>query len=249
ESAGGEYTFFDRLVLGLGLAYSHSGVDWQEHHSTASLNSLYFGPRLSYVFSHGYLSGTLFGVANFYQIDREINLFPTKMKPGSTTTAYQSWDVVARLEGGLAYEAGSHFFLYPTARVDYLYVLQPETSEKLDDEIEMKIEAFNETFLCSKAGLKVTREFFGETIGYLIPSVSAGWIYFTPQSNKSYQYEMEGCSKFEKEVKSGSWNQYYLGAGFALVHKKGILVSLDYELTLGADSPLQAGNIRVEWSW
>ena len=33
-SAVGEYTFFDRLVLGLGLAYSHSGIEWKKKKAT-----------------------------------------------------------------------------------------------------------------------------------------------------------------------------------------------------------------------
>lgn len=271
-SVGGEYTFFDRLVLGLGLAYSHSGVTWQDLHSlsedkekeskktsedkrkklhsTANLNSIYFGPSLSYVFSHGYLSCTIFGVANFYQVDRETNLFPDKiLKPNKSTPEYNSWDIVGRLEGGLSYEVGGDFFLYPTAKVDYLHVIMPDSIEAVDDDTELSIEALNGSFLNSKIGLKATRQFFYDSIGYLIPSLSAGLINFTPLSNNSYHYKIGECDKFEEKLKIGSWNQSYFGAGFAIVHKRGVLVSLDYELTVGADSPLHAANLRVEWSW
>jgi len=252
-SAGGEYTIFDRLVLGLGVAYSHSGVNWQEDGSSANINSIYFGPSLSYVFSHGYLSCTIFGVGNFYQASRETKLFPELpdkvLKPSKTTPEYTSWDIVGRLEGGLSYEVGGHFFLYPTAKVDYLQVLEQASVEKLDDEVEISIGAFDGSFLNGKIGIKATREFFYESTGYLIPSLSAGFIHFTPLSNKSYQYEIDECEKFQKKLKVESWNQSYIGAGFAFLHKKAMLVSLDYELFVGAESPLHLVNLKIEWSW
>ncbi|MBS0647902.1 MAG: autotransporter outer membrane beta-barrel domain-containing protein [Verrucomicrobia bacterium] len=250
-SVGGEFIFYDRLLLGLGVAYSHSGVTWEEHRSTAELNSLYFGPSLSYVFQHGYLSCTLFGMANFYEMHRSVSLFPDKLKPSKSSLTYQSWDAVGRLEGGLAYEVGGHFFLYPTAKIDYLMVFEQDNTEALDEETELKIGALDGSYLNSKAGLKVTREIFSDELGYLIPSLSAGIVNFTPLSHKSYHYEIDGidCAKFDEKLKVGSWNQYYVGAGFTIVHKRAILISFDYELTLGADSPLHAGNIRAEWSW
>jgi hypothetical protein len=146
-------------------------------------------------------------------------------------------------------KSGAIFFLYPTAKVDYLYVIRQDSIETLDDDTEISIEAFNGSFLNSKIGLKATREYFYDSIGYLIPSLSAGLINFTPLSNKGYQYKIGECDKFVETLKIGSWNQSYFGAGFAIVHKRGVLISLDYELIVGADSPLHAGNLRVEWSW
>jgi len=247
-SVGGEYTFFERLVLGLGFAYTHSGVEWEQKSDNATINSLYFGPSLSYVFSKGFLSCTIFGIANYYHVNREIAIFD-EVKPTRTAIDYLSWDIVARLEGGLSYPFGNQFYINPTARIDYLNVLEQESSEPLDDDTEIKTGPLNGSFMSSKVGLKFTREFFSSTIGFLIPSLSGGCFFFTPLANGSYKYQVEGCKLFTKKQKVGGWTQYYLGAGFALVHKKGVLISLDYEMMLGADSPVYAGDIRVEWSW
>lgn len=253
-NVAGEKVFFERLVLGLGIAGSHSGVKWKEDKQDASINSIYFGPSLNYVFSHGYLGCTLFGLVNFYKVNREVNLFPKRIKEFSkTTTEYQTWDLVARIEGGLSYEIWDQFYIYPTARIDYLNVFVRGSSEKVDDDTEIKLDPFNDSLLCSKAGVKVTKEFFFDNLGFLIPSLSGGWINFTPLSTQNYEYEIEAetnkCKKFGKEVEIGSWNQSYVGAGFTFVHERGILVSLDYEMTLGVNSPVQAGSLRVEWSW
>lgn len=253
---GGEYEFFDRLVLGLGLAYSHSKVNWQKDQPTVAINSLYFGPSLSYIFSHGYLSCSLLGLANFYKVNREVELFE-KIKSKSTTE-YQNWNILGRLEGGFSYEVASQFFLYPTARLDYMTVLMPEITESLegDEEEESEEEAteiktapFHASFLTAKAGLKLTREFFYEGIGYLIPHLSGGWLGFSSVNHPRYVYEIGKCPSFKKEADSGAWNQAYVGAGFTMIHPKGILISLGYELMIGANSPVQAADIRLEFSW
>jgi uncharacterized protein YhjY with autotransporter beta-barrel domain len=250
-SLGGEYTFFDQLVLGLGLAYSYSGLDWQQSKSSASANSIYFGPALSYLFSNGYISSTVFGVVNFYQIKRETNLFPSKIKdPKEAQGSLTSWDFVCRLEGGFFYSAGAHFFLYPTAVIDYLNVFKQASIEQLDKETQLTIESLDESFLRSKIGLKVTREFLNQNIGFLIPYLSMGWISFIPLSTHPYQYQIEGCEhKFSNGVNIKPWNQSYVGVGLSILHKKAILASLGYELTIGYKSPLHAGNLRVELSW
>ena len=95
----------------------------------------------------------------------------------------------------------------------------------------------------------MSREFYSSGVGFLIPSLSIGWINFTPLSINDYQFNIEECKGFKKKLEVNGWSQYYFGVGFSIVHENAILISLDYELTAGADSPLQAGRIRVELSW
>jgi hypothetical protein len=273
-SLGGEVKLFERLILGIGAAYSHSNVEWDKksetipnvmndidwkttHKISATSNTLYLGPYLGYVFSHGYISGSLLGAGNFYNVDRKDTLLTQTNDFSTSKTAYQStidittWDLLARLEGGLSYSPDNRFYFYPTAKVDYLNVLEQKTTDTLkssDDELEISIGSLHDSFLSSKVGLKITREFFNIQRGFLIPSFSAGWLYFTPVSTGTYNYKIDDCEADEK-VKIGAWNQYYIGAGFTIIHKRGILLSLDYELTLGANSPVQAGSMRFELSW
>ena len=250
-SAGAEITFFERLLLGLGAAYSYCGVEWEDqNHRQAGVNSLYLGPTFNYVFSNGYLGCSLIGVANLYHITRDTNLFPKKiLKPIPTISDYMSFDLLARIEGGLSYTPGGQFYFYPTARFDYLNVFEQEATEQLDEETEMTVDGLNESFLCSKIGLKISREFYNHDFGYLIPSISFGWINFTPATTNSYQFHIGECQNIEKEVQVDTWSQYFIGAAFNLVHKKALVVGLEYELNMGAESPLQTGNIRIELSW
>ena len=248
-SAVGEYTFFDRLVLGLGLAYSHSGIEWKKEKSHADLNSLYFGPALNYVFTHGYLGCTLFGVANFYHTERKTDLFPGVTASQDSLVDLMSWDLDLRLEGGLSFEPGYQFFIYPMARLDYLTVFENGATEQLEEDTELLIEGFIESFLCSKVGIEMTREFYTDSLGFVVPRFSFGWLNFSPISTQDYHFQLGECTKLKGKVEPSSWNQYYLGAGLSVILKRGMLFSLDYELTAGSDSPVQAGSLRFELSW
>ena len=184
-AAGGEYTFSDRLVLGLGLAYSHSGIDWKKIEDRATLNSLYFGPALGYVFSHGYLGCTLFGVANFYQIHRKTDLFPALSPPEESTLEDTNWDLVLRLEGGLSLRPGHQIYLYPILESTILLSLKNGVTEQLEEDTELVIEGMTESFLTAKAGVKMAREFYTESFGFVIPSLSFGYLGFSPSPSRN----------------------------------------------------------------
>ncbi len=250
-NAGGEYTFFDRLVLGLGLAYSHSGIEWKKIKDQGSLNSLYFGPALNYVFSHGYLGCTLFGVANFYHLDRKTDLFPGVTSPRESAADYISWDLVLRLEGGLSYNPGYQIFLYPIFKIDYLTVFENGVTEILeeDTETELAVDGITQSFFSTKLGVKMAREFYTPSLGFVVPSLSVGWLNFSPASIENYQFHLHECKDLRRKIKPEAWNQYYIGAGLSFLLKRAMLIALDYELTAGADSPLQAGSLRFELSW
>lgn len=249
-SLGGSYTFFDRLILGFGGGYSYSGVEWQDlSESRATVNSFYFGPAVNYVFSKGYFGCILFGVANLYHIDRESNLFPEKTPPVSTSVDYKSWDVVARAEGGLSYSLGGQFYFSPQARVDYLHIFEQEAVEELDEEVQMTVDPLHQSFLCSKIGLKISREFYQPAFGFIIPSLLAGWINFTPLTLDSYHFHIGECENLEKKTDIKAWSQYYFGASFEMIRKKGVLIALDYTMSLGAASPLYGGYLRIELNW
>ncbi len=274
-SAGGEMKLYERFVLGIGASYSRSNaslphekieskkvmndVDWKSTHATSmAINTLYVGPYLGYVFHHGYISLSLLGAGNFYDIQHKRSL-ETKFNNVSisslshtSTIEHTSWDLIARLEGGVAYSPDKCFFFYPTMRVDYLNVFEQDCTDEVKTEEEeidlLSVESLHTSFLTSKMGLKITREFFNIQYGFLIPGLSAGWLYYTPISADVYHFNIDTCNG-EGKLKINSWNQYFIGANFTVIHKRGILLTLDYEITLGATAPSQSGMMRFELSW
>jgi hypothetical protein len=87
----GGITLDERWIVGGGLGYSHSMLDWDSNKHT--VNSLYFGPYVGYIFEQAYIDFSLIGVYNYYNIN---HLFAHSKEEN----AHDGWDAAARLEGG-----------------------------------------------------------------------------------------------------------------------------------------------------
>lgn len=248
-------TFLDRLVLGLGSGYSHSGVfipkviDGKKAKNEMSLNTIYLGPTLHYVFSYGYFGATLLGLINLYHTERKTDFFTGLTAAQNGVADYMGVDLAFRLEGGLAFTPGYKIFIYPIGKIDYLSAFENGATEKLGEDTQLTIQGLFESFLSAKIGVEMTREFYIDSFGFVIPALYLGWLDFVPISTKSYQFQVEQCKDLKGEVDLKPWSQYYLGAKLSLLLKRGMLFSLGYELAQGSDSAAQTGNFRWEISF
>lgn len=255
-SGGGECTFFERLVLDLGLVYSYSKVDWDTIAMSATVNSFYFGPSLSYLFLEGYVSCMVLGILDLYQVQRATRLFPNSTALINSKKAieeHQSWDLMCRLDGQLSYDLGHDFHFYPNLTLDYLHVFQQEAVERLEKETEMTIDGLSNAFFRPKAGMKLTWELFKDGWGFLIPSFSLGWIGFIPLSTNPYSYQIIDTNQKEHagqcRLPISPWNEIYGRFDFELIYKRGFLLYSGYQLAVGTHSTTHSANIRLALSW
>ena len=250
-SVGGEYTFLEKITLGLGGAYSFSELHLQPNDELAKFNTLYIGPYLGYLFPRGALSFTLLGAMNFIYTKRKLSLFPERgIEPKYATSNYNSWDIVSRLEGVFFQPLGEEFYLNPSARIDYIHVFQGKNIESLDKKSSLQVESLHESFLQIRLGLELKREVYKPKVGFIVPSLIWAWNHFAPLSKNSYHYTIDGCeAAFTAESTLESWDTFSYGAGLALVFKKGVYLSFDYELSLGASQTQHKGTIRASLSW
>lgn len=250
-SIGGSYTIYERLVFCLGLGYSHSEINWKEVADQSSLNTLYFGPSLSYLFTYGYISTMIFGMANFYHADRETNLFPTLIEKEIVASGdFFSWDITTRLEGGLSFPIGTDYYLSPNLRLDYSAIFIQSHTEMLDETIGLNIDSLSKRCLRLKATLKFTREVFVDKFGFIILALSGGWLNNIPITNNSLSYELDNCDgSFTRNASINSWSQMTFGVGISLLHKRGVFASLDYEYDIDKKSPTHIGAVRVGLTW
>jgi len=229
---GGEYTFQERITFTLSLAYLYSEVDWKKFDDlTASTHAIYFGPALSYLFNHGYISFMTLGAVNFHNVDRKTTLFPLLISESKDSEiTYHTWDLHARLEGGASTPLGGNFYLYPTFYLDYLYVFNQDVSEILDTDVNLHVEEANGSLFRTKVALKLNREVLKRDFAFIIPYVSVGWLNVIPLSESIYRYQVDGCEKsYKDDLSISSWSQYCFGVGLTVIHKRGILVKIGYE--------------------
>jgi hypothetical protein len=246
----GAVTFDERWVVGGGLGYWHSNLDWGKSAHHNSVNSIYGGPFGGYVFDQAYIGLTLLGVYNMYNVN---SLFID-----GKSRSHQGWDVGARLEGAYDYEwpryFGQNFFIQPNADISYLFVFQNKIDEtkSLSDEEELFASVDNRSynFLRYRLGVTFKKEFHKAEKGILIPSLSIAWIFMQPLSASEIKYTCgESDEKTTEHKKYPSSNQLYLGAKIVAINTRAFLVSLGADVYIAHLYPVYAGNLRFEWNW
>ncbi len=246
----GAVTFDERWVVGGGLGYWHSNLDWGKSAHHNSVNSIYGGPFGGYVFDQAYIGLTLLGVYNMYNVN---SLFID-----GKSRSHQGWDVGASLEGAYDYEwpryFGQNFFIQPNADISYLFVFQNKIDEtkSLSDEEELFASVDNRSynFLRYRLGVTFKKEFHKAEKGILIPSLSIAWIFMQPLSASEIKYTCgESDEKTIEHKKYPSSNQLYLGAKIVAINTGAFLVSLGADVYIANLYPVYAGNLRFEWNW
>lgn len=245
---GGELTFIDRLVLGLGASYSYCETSWKDlHKASATIHTLYLGPTLNYLFNYGYLSLTLLGAFNFYDLQRKIVI--PHQEPTQSDDSHNSLDLSGRLSGGFTIPLGGNFYLYPYTTLDYLHVFQQKAVENLDKETTLTIDPSHNSFLRSETSLEIAWEYFYEGFGYFIPSLSAGYLHYASLSAPKYSYQINAADgAFFSNPAHPSWNQPYFSFSFSLIHQSATFISFTYRLEQG-ENPVNAWNLRISISW
>jgi hypothetical protein len=245
-AASGNMTFNDTWVLGVGLGYGHSNCGLGHKKKETKINSLYFGPQATYLLNNGYVQLVLAGVYNMYSVPDE---FIAQL---TTSNEHASWNILGKLSGGydftIPFFGYGTFFLTPKADVSYLGVLKEAYEEQGANGLKVSIKENYQNFLRSRLILQFWREFFQKELGFLIPSLSFGWINMQPISSGEIKL---GCDE-EHTIKTQKYpvsNQLYLGAKLTAIHYKGYLLGLSFDANVAEVYPIYMGALRFEVDW
>ncbi len=176
-SASGGLTLKDCWQLGAGVGYLHSNFNWGDRAHDGSLNTLYFGPYVAYVFNRGYIDLEVLGIYNMYQVDQIVG------KNRSFSNDSRRWDVYGSLEGGIDF-IGPRFFIQPKFNLSYLAALSNDCEIENEAGEVVITNGFADFFRC-KFAAEFRKEFHHQGKGFIIPSVSLGWVLLTPLTNGS----------------------------------------------------------------
>ncbi len=235
--------FKDAWALGGGVGYWHSHLTWGDQMKKGNLNSFYFGPHIGYLFDPGYLDLTLVGVHNSYNVQREL------IGAEVTTNKHTGWDLMAKLDGGIDLTApvlfGPNCFIEPKGNISYLAVWQGGYEEKGSDDSETSLDSRYFDFFRAFLGLDLRKEFHKKEIGFLIPTLGLGGVWMRPISNTKLSLSCETIQDKAYEATA----QLYLGAKLTAIHKRGILLSFDFNAFIANLYSSYNGNIRFEVDW
>ena len=216
----------DKWVLGGGIGYLHSNLDYESPFKDTNINSLYGGPFVAYLFEKAYLELRLLGVYNFYDIQQQPS---------------EGWDFNVTLEGGRDFEIknifGPRFFIQPNMKLDSFMVFQD------DNESVNSVKVNQATFFSSRLAVQFLKEFPQWKKWILAPSASIGWVLMQPISQTAT------CADRFENVAYENSNQAYFEAKLVGIHKKGILLSLGVEAYVAKLYPVYACNLKVGFEW
>ncbi|MBS0615318.1 MAG: autotransporter domain-containing protein [Verrucomicrobia bacterium] len=250
----GSMTLKDVWVVGGGVGYWHSALDWDRYAKGTTINSFYFGPQATYLFHEGFVQLLIAGVFNMYDVHRDM------IKNQKSSNEHNGWDILARLSGGMDFKVplfGDHtFFMRPYADLSYLGVIQDDYDEKTTKRInpvktvdaEAKIKNGYTDFFRSKLAVEMWKEFHFTDTGFFIPSLTIGWVSMQPIRQGKIQLDCEDDKEIEGN-KYPSSNLLNVGAKLTGIHKRGILLSLGFDADQGEIYPVYRGNIRFEIDW
>ncbi|HNA62168.1 MAG TPA: autotransporter outer membrane beta-barrel domain-containing protein [Rhabdochlamydiaceae bacterium] len=254
-AGGANFTLKDRWVLGLGGGYFHSKFKWGSQDET-KINSLYFGPQVTYLLNQGYLQLMVAGIYNMYEIDSEwMKGLPTESHENT------NWDLLSRISGGLnihvPFFGGATFFLQPNTQISYVGVLPHDYQEKGVETLKIFVKQGYFDFLRSRLALQFWKEFYKKDLGFLIPSFSVGWQYMQPLSQgevtlKCKEESDAGVASLEENSAYSRYpksSQLYIEGKLTAIHKRGFLLALNFEASIAEFYPVYLATARFEIDW
>ncbi|MGH2613177.1 MAG: autotransporter outer membrane beta-barrel domain-containing protein, partial [Rhabdochlamydiaceae bacterium] len=246
-TVNGSVTLKERWILGAGIGYWYSSFNWGDLAHDGSLNTIYVGPYLAYVFDRGYIDLEILGIYNIYNVDQVI---AKGQEINNNTT---KWDLYGSIEGGIDLKGphftGANFFIQPTVNLSYLASLSHELKLE-DEENETTLTGGFSDFFRGKIAAEFRKEFHQQGKGFIIPALSIGWVLMQPLSHNNSTLtcgEEQNQSLFPKKYPSSQ--QLYVGAKFTTLSKSGFLFSLSADAYIAKLYPIYSGNVRFEWSW
>ncbi len=248
---GADHLFFNSLLVGGGLGYTYSHIDWEKSRGDGHWNSIYFGPYLGWIKDQGYINLLLLGSYHMYHIDRNIRF------PGIHRTAHSehhSYDLLARLDGGYKFRVNTggtldHFYILPEGRISYLNIFENGYIESGAGSINLKIDSKYSAFLQPSVLVKFLRDFYRPGI-CMTPVLQIGWISNIPLASGNYTsrfYKQTTCrSHFDVKSFHKSSNQMTLGAEIIFRTDSEWIIEIGYKADIFDNQSVQNGKLKVE---
>ena len=248
---GADHLFFNSLMLGGGVGYTYSHIDWEKSRGDGHWNSIYIGPYLGWLKNQGYVNLLFLGSYNLYHIDRNIRF------PGIHRTAHSehhSYDLLARFDGGYKFRVNTggtldHFYIIPEGRVSYLNIFENGYTESGAGSINLKVDSKYSAFLQPSFLVKFLRDFYRPGL-CITPVLQVGWISNIPLTSGNYRsefYKQTTChSHFDVTSFHNNSNQMTLGAEVVFKTDSEWIIEIGYKADIFDNQSVQNGKLKVE---
>ncbi len=243
---GAGFTLGSMISMNASGGYYYSRSQFK-HKKSADVHGVHLGGGIGVDLPQLELNAMLMGVGSTRSGKMVVRQTHEKKDPKEVNNILvslnnHSWDVLVKVAGVYHYSIPesiiSNSTLHPFLDLDYTANFVSGCKD---------FNGWHTSYLSSLLGTKLSKVITCNKRYILVPKLSLGWL-FRLQANKA---SIKIKEPIEQRVshKIRQKNQIALGAEVTCIQTEGVLFSVDYSSHVGANAPLQAAHVRIEWSW
>jgi outer membrane autotransporter protein len=226
EAAGAQFgadrLFGTNWIVGIGGAYSHSCLNFDEGLGDADIDSLRVGPYVSYFKDRFYVDGSVSFGYHLNKTRREIDTLNR-----TAEAHYDAYDLSAYVAGGYELNWGS-WIVSPTISAQYTCYHTESFKESGAGAAGLAVDAETQQSLQSRFGIRLYTVTMIDTVK-IAPELFVGYAHeFMDEENIEARL-LGGVTKFATDVDSNRDDSVYYGAGLSGLLGKNTSAFVRYE--------------------
>jgi outer membrane autotransporter protein len=220
---GADKVFGTNWIIGIGGAYSHSCLNFDEGFGSADIDSFRVGPYATYYLDKFYLDSLISFGYHLNKTRREIGA-----GINSTVNAnYDAYDLAAYIGGGYEFNV-RNWILSPTISTQYTCYRSESFKESGSGAAGLKVDAQTQESLLSRFGVRLYTMAIFETMK-LAPEFFVGYAHeFMDEEDLQARFQ-GGITKFSADVDSNRDDSVYFGAGLSSLINDNTSAFVRYE--------------------
>jgi outer membrane autotransporter protein len=227
---GADQVFWTNWIIGIGGAYSHSCLDFDEGFGSADIDSFRLGPYATYYLDKFYLDSSVSVGYHLNKTRREIGAGISRTAEGH----YDAYDLAAYVGGGYEFNV-RQWILSPTISTQYICYRNESFKESGAGGVGLNVDARTQESLLSRFGIRLYTMAIVETLK-LAPEFFVGYAHeFMDEEDLQARF-LGGVTKFSADVDSNRDDSVYFGAGLSGLINESTSAFVRYESECYRDS-------------
>jgi uncharacterized protein with beta-barrel porin domain len=234
----------ERSKVGLGGAYTHSNLTWDDGAGSTTINGGYGSLYSAFCLGPVVVDGSLLG--SYYSYDIRRNIISLNR---SATSAPQGYGLLAHAGASTFFPTESYGTYAPFAAAEYISVWRAKIDEMGADSMTLAVRSGREGFVRAEAGVSVSHDGCFSW-GKVIPRVSLSWVYLTPVSGTTISSRFAGIpEEFTVETTDHGVNEAAIAGSLGMAIGEGFWIEAAYAGEFSPQRIEQDVNLNLRWQF
>jgi outer membrane autotransporter protein len=230
---GFDYMLSDKLIAGVSVDYAYTDIDLDANQEDESIRSTGGSVYGSYFNESAYIEAILSYAKQRFDNDRHVVIGSMQR----TAESDHNGDAFSTFFGGGYNFPLNNWAVGPFASLQYTYLDEESFQESGAGGLNLRIDSRETESLVSELGVRVARKLLETDCWRLIPEISAAWNYDFDIDDRDITASFAGSpgTSFTIEGQDIENSGATFSAGLRLMHKGGLMTSLEYNAEFRED--------------